>query len=139
MVGIAPVGQPAPHGVDQLVVDTLAHGVPGQGFLGVLGRPGAVLLRQVVFQVGQQPVGAAVVRLPPGLFQQECPVQLHHGGVQHPLVPQHVLDALHPGVVGEGEQRVDGDAEIGGDGGQQLHVGQRRLPLPLAHRLGADV
>ena len=81
VVGHMPVRRLAPHGFHQFRVGPFPVRVPGQRLPGAVRRLGSVLPGQVIVQVGQQLIGTAVVRLPPGLFQQEGHIPLHRGPV----------------------------------------------------------
>ena len=57
---------------------------------------------------------------------------------QKTLIPEHVVDALHPLVVRHGKQRVDRGAQQNGKLGQQLNIRQGHAVFPFGYGLRAD-
>ena len=81
-------------------------------------------------QLGQHHMGVTVSRLPPGLLQQELPLVLHVRRVEEAHIPEHILNALHAGLVREGKELVDAHPEIGGELRQHGDLRGRHARFP---------
>ena len=109
------------------------------GHLAVLHRQQPILLGLVVVELGQQQLRLALQGRILGKSAKlllELPLL---GLVEEPPGVDAVLDPLHLLGGGHGEELVDADAEVYGDLGEQLHVGDAVAALPLADGLGGHV
>ena len=138
VVADIPVAQPAAHGFHQVRVGGFAVGIPAEGFFGVVFRGVFMLLGLMKLDFCQKFINLVVFRLPFPLFQQKYPLGFYLGGVKVTHIPNHILDPVHPGLIGEGEKLVYGDAKIGRELRQHTDVRRGRSPLPFANGLGCD-
>ena len=115
------------------IVGQQTDGLAGQrrGQLPVF--PGALAV-----QLRQQQRGAGLrVRLQTFVLQKTL-LGLKFLPGQKALIPEHIVDALHPLVVRHGKQRVDGGAQQNGKLGQQLNIRQGHAVFPFGYGLRAD-
>ena len=69
-----------------------------------------MLVGEVVFHFRQMLIRLAVIRFPFALGQQEAAGGFHFRRVVVPVIPQHILDPFHPGLIRQRKQFIDGNA-----------------------------
>ena len=127
-----PVCDFSPHSADQLPMGIAQLRITIQGFLGVFCCFVLMFAGQMVLHICQQLVGSSVLRLLLRLSEQEFPGRFHVCRVQKTHIPEHILDALHPGVVRNSEELIDCHAKICRKIRKQPNIRGCGSPFPFA-------